>query len=284
MKSFKVSLVVISVLVLFSIYQVYQNFQDADQIKDARIASLSKEVEWQDQIIKDLHKKLDAMDALIVGETIKSNHLNSKSNSTNNGSNIDSRDSKYFNDSSDINQPLQETIPVAELSSQLVDLKAKLEKKNNTLRNLNRLAPFSNINLTDDNLDGYFDRMIEITEGTAYNSEYLVNPDKYGKVVFNNSGTIPEESVEAFNVEKNRLYAHFELQDYLYEEVLIKWYQEGKPEPVELNYFEINQFGNENYAWIEPNSNWEPGTYFVEVFSASESPELLSAGSYLVEK
>jgi hypothetical protein len=273
-----ISLFIISFLVILSIYQVYQYRQESDQAKDTRITLLLKEIEWKDQVISDLNDQLDNKGHPVIEESNSSLSL-SQLNNPEKKLKIDDGDDPTINR----DQSIQGLAQVSEISGQLAELTEALEEKNTILKNINRLTPFSKINLTEDNRDGYFDRMIEITEGSLYKSEYLLDVDKYGKVAFDKSESTPLDDTNIFDAENSRLYAHFELPDYPYEQVLVKWYREGGTEPIELNYFEINQFGNENYAWVEPNSNWQTGRYFVEIFSASESPELLSAGSYVVE-
>lgn len=257
-------------------YQAYQYHVEVNRVKDTRIAFLLKAVESRDQVILEIKDERENKARTAFGETARPLSLFHSSNSENN---VKQKNGAAVSRDQETRNPNQMT----EISNQLIEMTETLEKKNILLRNISRFTPFSKINLTEENLDAYFERIIEITEGSVYQSEYLMDADKYGKVVFDKSETVPQDSTSVFEAENRRLYAHFDLPNYPYDQVLVKWYREGETRPTELNYFKINQFGNENYTWVEPRSDWQSGRYFVEVFSASETPELLSAGSYMIE-
>ena len=171
-----------------------------------------------------------------------------------------------------------------ELESQLEQLSSSIEKKTQILKTLGKIGPFSQVDVADFQLDAYFDRINEIDQGNYYETHYLVNPDNYGSLNFDGSEFTPSEKKESFSDDSQRLYAHFNIDEsYPHDSVLVKWYQQGGDSPLALDYYPINTNSSENYIWIEPGGNWQSGQYYVEVFSASEGAELLSAGSYQID-
>ena len=277
----KSSFLVLSSLVVISAFMAYQYLQDINHAKDSRISYLLKEVESKNLIISKLRDSLYAAPQVSIFQAANSN------NSTNSDIQISKQIDEPGSEANLEKPPTQNVKQSDDSSSQLKQFSESLEKKNTMLKKVSKLAPFSKIPLTDDNRDDYFERIAQITEGSLYNTEYLMNVEKYGKISFNMSDAAPTlddntGDTSIFKAENKRLYAHFDLPDYAYDQVLVKWYREGSNELVQMDYLKINQFGSENYIWIEQNSSWESGKYLVEVFSASETPELLSAGNYMV--
>lgn len=169
------------------------------------------------------------------------------------------------------------------LESQIEQLSNSIEKKSQILKALSKIGPFSKVDIAESRLDSYFDRISEVGRENYFDKHYLVNPDNYGSLNFDGSEVIPSEKNEAFSDESQRLYAHFNIDEaYAYDSVLVKWYQQGSDNPLAFEYYPINRYSSENFIWIEPRDNWESGQYNVEIFSASETVELLSAGSYRV--
>ena len=265
-------IIIISLVV--SLYLFHQTNLNLQNSSNQQIESLLAELEWKNQIIEELNQQFHKTDNFEFDGNIEFDGALNKSAPV---------------DRKSVQNMVTEEMNTTELSNQIQsfkleinDLSRQLERQTNILRNLGHLAPFSKINLVDDELDEYFERMTEISQKNLYNSEYMMNPDKYGSIQFDTSNFIPETGKKAFEADHSKVYAHFDLPDYPYQSVLIKWYRQGVPEPIELGYFDINPNSGENYAWIEPKSSWGEGKYFVEIYSASESPELLSAGTYTV--
>ena len=277
----KSSFLVFSLLVAISVFMAYQHLQGINDAKDSKISYLLERIESKNLVISKLKDSLYATPQISILQPANSN------NSTNSGI---QKSKQTYEQGSEIHlekTTIQNVKQTDDSSSQLEQLSESLEKKNITLKKISQLAPFSKIPLTDDNRDDYFERIAEITEGSLYNTEYLMNVEKYGKVSFNMSDSAPPlndttEDTSIFKAANKRLYAHFDLPDYAYDQVLVKWYKEGVNELVQMDYLKINQFGSENYIWIEQDSTWESGKYLVEIFSASETPALLSAGDYIV--
>lgn len=162
-------------------------------------------------------------------------------------------------------------------------LSGKIESHNTIFSTLAQLKPFTGIGLEVDDFPEYFERIANISQDNLYYSQYIVDPHSYGQIKFANSENTPDHNNTNFGTEKSKLYAHFDLPGYAYERVFIKWYKEGSLDPLELSYFDINPYQSENYVWLEPRFHWERGQYFVEIYDASKSANLLSAGSFFVE-
>jgi hypothetical protein len=279
----KRSLFILSSLAIALIYLASQYLQGVNHSKDARISSLLEEIQWKNQVISEMKDQL-----AIKQQRTRTEPINQPARAS---YDTPKKQANFKGERStpQSQQPVEEPINEStQTDIQIVQLTEALERKNNTLGNIGQLAPFSKINLTEENRDAYFDRMAEITNGSAYNTEYLMDTDKYGKVAFSVSDTTMSaddgiEDTNIFSSENKRLYAHFDLPNYPHDQVLVKWYRDGDNKLTHMDYFKINNVGSENFTWIEQDSTWEKGNYIVEVFSASEASELLSAGNYIVD-
>ena len=98
-----------------------------------------------------------------------------------------------------------------------------------------------------------------------------------------NNGTKPQfHSIFRLNRAVSRIYAHFTLPlEYDKDEVLVRWCNETTDKNILYGPYVINRFRSLNYVWWQPRSvQLEPGNYYVHIWTADQTPQLIAFGSY----
>lgn len=173
---------------------------------------------------------------------------------------------------------------ITDMAAEIDRLSAVVEKNEIIFDGIEVISKGLNmpVGLRDKEAIQYFTQLSSIASNNNYQEQYLPNTESFKPVMFHDKDTIPVDSNDTFSVDRKKLYSHFDLEYYPYKSVLVKWYKEGSETPILFRYFNINTYSSENHIWINNNDGWGGGQYNIEIYSADELPQLLSAGSYQI--
>lgn len=99
-----------------------------------------------------------------------------------------------------------------------------------------------------------------------------------------NAGTVfSNRFIHKFNsANATRIYANFKLpNNYEYTDILVKWCNAGSNRNIVYGPYSVDFTRKYNYVWYETLSPQE-GTYFVNIYSADETPQIIAAASYIL--
>ena len=92
----------------------------------------------------------------------------------------------------------------------------------------------------------------------------------------------------------DRIYAVFPTEGYTSDQVLVKWFRDGEPEPLSFQLLggppRLLVFGRYpvrpgdplNHVWLSRSERWEPGTYVVEFYDPAEPLAKLASGRFTI--
>jgi len=93
----------------------------------------------------------------------------------------------------------------------------------------------------------------------------------------------PEEVNESFGTRsQRRIYAVFPSEDFVGDQVLVKWFREGESDLLLFGRYPIEPGKPLNHVWMERDGGWQSGPYVVEFFDPAEPLERLAMGRFVV--
>lgn len=98
------------------------------------------------------------------------------------------------------------------------------------------------------------------------------------------NGTLPPTYFSFERTITSRVYAYFPVPaDYYGDEVLVRWCSQNPPRNFIYAPYSIDPQRSLNYVWWQPNdAPMRSGTYFVYIWTATETPRLIALGNYRV--
>ena len=93
---------------------------------------------------------------------------------------------------------------------------------------------------------------------------------------------LPSNTQVQFNATTKKIYAIFPTPDLTHDQVMVKWYRRDQPEILLLRRYPVVRQDQYGHVWFDPDADWEPGEYRVDVYSADEDVTPLASGDYTI--